>query len=233
MPDPAFTVLFEDDHLIAVGKEPGIVAHPCYKHPDGTLFDALLAHLRGTGVRPHLLQRLDKDTSGVMLASKSVLAHAVMVRAMRREAPGGLRKEDLAVVHGCPVPPAGAIALRLQRDPADLRRVAASRIEGKESRTGYRLLASSLDTSLSLLLCELFTGRMHQLRVHLAASGWPLVGDPVYGTGDHVNGPMARQALHAWRVSFAHPIDGRPLVISAPVPPDMAALIESLGVPVP
>ncbi|RPJ75914.1 MAG: RluA family pseudouridine synthase [Acidobacteria bacterium] len=220
-------VLFEDEHLMAVCKQAGVVAHPCYKHPDGTVFNALLWHLRGTGVHPHLLQRLDKNTSGVMLVSKTMQAHAAVVRAMQR---GGVRKEYLAMVHGKPVPATGEIILRLRRDPADSRRVAASETDGKESRTGYRMLASSAEVGVSLLLCELFTGRMHQLRVHLAARGWPLVGDPVYGIGEE-GGAMTRQALHAWRVSFTHPTDKRPLVITAPVPPDMAALLERLGFP--
>ena len=222
-------MLFEDDHLLAVAKEAGVVAHPCYKHPDGTLFNALLWHLRGTGVHPHLLQRLDKHTSGVLLVSKTMRAHGAMVRAMQRGPAGGVRKEYLAVVHGVPQPPAGEIALRLRRDPSDSRRVAASLTDGKESRTGYRTLVSSGAHAKSLVLCELFSGRMHQLRAHLAASGWPLVGDPVYGTGDHVSGAITRQALHAWRVSFPHPADGRRLAITAPLPPDMVALLEGLG----
>jgi len=228
-------VLFEDEHLIAVAKQAGVVVHPCYKHPDGTLHDALVFHLRGTGVHPHLLQRLDKHTSGAMLASKTMRAHAIMVRAMQR-APGpagGVRKEYLAVVHGAPDPPAGDISLRLRRHATDSRRVAASMTEGKESRTGYRTLASADGSGMSLLVCQLFTGRMHQVRVHLAASGWPLVGDPVYGTGDHVDGPIGRQALHSWRISFQHPIDRTPIAITAPVPPDMAALLDRIGVPVP
>jgi len=223
-------VLFEDDHLLAVSKDAGVVAHPCYKHPDGTLFNALLWHLRGTGIHPHLLQRLDKDTSGVMLVSKTMRAHAAVVRAMQRGVAGGVRKEYQAVVHGTPVPAAGEITLCLRRDTSDSRRVAASATDGKESRTGYETLASSADGLLSLLLCQLFTGRMHQIRAHLQARGWPLVGDPVYGIGDHSGGPISRQALHAWRISFTHPFDGRPVVVTAPIPPDMAALLELVGV---
>jgi 23S rRNA pseudouridine1911/1915/1917 synthase len=258
-------VLFEDDHLLAISKAAGMVAHPCYRHPDGTVFDALLAHLGGTGIRPHLLQRLDKGTSGVMLASKTMTAHAAVVRAMARRSGGGVRKEYLAVVHGAPEPASGEIALRLRRDPADSRRVAASDTEGKESVTRYTVMASSLSDRrgmagssepeagtllASLVLCQPLTGRMHQIRVHLAARGWPIVGDPVYGEAQAPSPSRAstpkpeacdtsersaagtgidRQALHAWRVSLAHPVTGAPLVITAPIPSDVAALLDHLG----
>jgi 23S rRNA pseudouridine1911/1915/1917 synthase len=179
---------------------------------------------------PSFLGRLDRPTSGLVVA-------ALTREALRAVEPGwragAVIKEYLAVVHGLPRPPAGEIALRLRRDPSDSRRVAASLTDGKDSRTGYRTLAASAGHGRSLLLCELLTGRMHQLRAHLAASGWPLVGDPVYGTGDHVSGPMSRQALHAWRVSVQHPADGRRLAITAPLPPDMAALLDELGFAVP
>jgi 23S rRNA pseudouridine1911/1915/1917 synthase len=242
---PPLDVLFEDDHLLAVSKAAGMVSHPCYKHPDGTVFDALLRHLDGTGIRPRLLQRLDKGTSGVMLASKTMRAHAAVVRAMARRAGGGVRKEYLAVVHGVPDPASGEIALRLRRDPADSRRVAASETEGKESVTRYRVIsrrdASGRGRSASLVLCEAVSGRMHQVRAHLAARGWPIVGDPVYGPEDPCAASLApsattmeigRQALHAWRLSLAHPVTGAPLVIAAPIPADLAALLEHLALAV-
>jgi 23S rRNA pseudouridine1911/1915/1917 synthase len=146
-----------------------------------------------------------------------------MVKAMGA---GAVRKEYLAVVHGRPEPAAGQILLRLRRDPSDSRRVAASEAEGKESRTGYATLAASPDGRFALLRCELFTGRMHQVRAHLAARGWPLVGDPVYGSGDSLASAIARQALHSWRLSFTHPLDGQPLVIRAPLPGDLTAVLH-------
>ena len=223
-------VLFEDEHLLAVGKDAGVVVHPSYKHPDGSVFNALLWHLRAEGVHPHLLQRLDKDTSGVMLVSKTAKAHAAIVRAMRRDpADGGVRKEYVAVVHGVPSPLSGEIALRLGRDPADVRRVRVSEADGQPCLTRYATLTHAPEAGMSAVSCELVTGRMHQIRVHLAASGCPIVGDPVYGIGDHVGGPMARQALHAWRVSFRHPVSGTPLTIIAPFPPDIASLLAQIG----
>jgi 23S rRNA pseudouridine1911/1915/1917 synthase len=257
-------VLFEDEHLLVVNKPAGIVVHPSYKHPDATLFNAVLWHL-GVGSAtarprrssakvgsvaevaaqgwPHLLHRLDKDTSGVVLVSKTKPAHAAIVRAMRA---GGVRKEYLAVVQGVPRPASGTITLRLRRDPSDTRRVAIAESEGKESVTRYETL-STPDTGLrtpdddrqsavSVVRCELVTGRMHQIRVHLAARGWPIVGDRVYGcaTGLKTGGPTCqRQALHAWRVSLSHPVTGAPMVIVAPVPDDMRALIEAADLRVP
>jgi 23S rRNA pseudouridine1911/1915/1917 synthase len=222
-------ILFEDEDLIAVNKAAGVVVHPAYKHPDGSVLNALLGHLRGTGIHPRLLQRLDKDTSGVMLVSKTMTAHAAVVRAMRQRPDAGVRKEYVAVVHGAPDPPEGDIALRLRRDPADSRRVLASDGDGKPSATRYETIARSDELRLSLLRCELLTGRMHQIRAHLSARGWPLVGDRVYGNAGCDIGPMARQALHSWRVSLRHPATGAPMVIIAPIPDDMAALFRLAG----
>jgi 23S rRNA pseudouridine1911/1915/1917 synthase len=249
-------VLFEDEHLLVVNKPAGIVVHPSYKHPDATLFNAVLWHLNGgaealphrcstrpADITPRLLHRLDRDTSGVVLVSKTKPAHATIVRAMRA---GAVRKEYLAVVQGVPRPASGTITLRLRRDPSDTRRVAVAESEGKESVTRYETLSTpdtglrtrddARQSALSLVRCELVTGRMHQIRVHLAARGWPIVGDGVYGcaTGLKTGGPtFQRQALHAWRVSLSHPVTGVPLVIVAPVPDDMGALIEAADLRVP
>jgi len=270
-PQPlALEVLFEDEHLLAVNKPPGIVVHPSYKHPDATLFNALLWHLKGSAealdlgganavdqgtaqaldpgsaialphrsaahITPRLLHRIDKDTSGLVLVSKTKAAHAAVVQAMRA---GAVRKEYLAVVRGVPRPANGTIALRLRRDPSDMRRVAVAGSEGKESATRYETLSTSDDarrSPVSLLRCELVTGRMHQIRVHLAARGWPIVGDRVYGAGKAGTAGGAggaRQALHAWRVSLPHPVTGASLVIVAPVPDDMRGLIEAANLRLP
>ncbi len=227
-------VLFEDAHLLACNKLPGLVVHPSYKHAGGTLFNGLLWHVRESGARPRLLQRLDKDTSGVVLVSKSATAHAAMVRAMRA---GTMRKEYLAIVRGVPRPAAGIISLNLHRDPADRRRVAVAADDagGKLSVTRYETMSHS--SRLSLLRCELVTGRMHQIRVHLAARGWAIVGDGVYGepwdpasAGFHADIPaFPRQALHAWRVWLPHPVTGEPLAVLAPIPDDMTRLMEHAG----
>jgi 23S rRNA pseudouridine1911/1915/1917 synthase len=242
-PQPlALDVLFEDEHLLAVNKPPGMVVHPAYKHHDATLFNAVLWHLgpgraevRGRAgqishASPRLLHRLDKDTSGVVLVSKTRTVHAAVVRAMRT---GAVRKEYLAIVCGVPRPASGAIALRLARDPADVRRMAVRESEGKQSVTRYQTVSVSAmraapGAQVSLVRCELVTGRMHQIRVHLAARGWPVVGDRTYATALKTGGPTCqRQALHAWRVSLPHPVTGAQLVIVAPIPDDMRELMEA------
>ncbi len=231
-------VLFEDDHLLAIDKPPGIVVHPSYKHAAGTLFNALLWHV-GEACRPRLLNRLDKDTSGIVLVSKTKAAHAAVIRAMRA---GSVKKEYLAIVRGIPRPSAGTIALKLRRDARDLRRVTVSKSEGKDSLTRYETLSISSASRLALVRCELETGRMHQIRVHLAARGWPIVGDRVYGppvaTWDPASAgfdPAAfpRHALHAWRLTLPHPTTGAPLVIVAPIPDDLKALMRRRGLALP
>jgi 23S rRNA pseudouridine1911/1915/1917 synthase len=230
----ALDVLYEDHHLIAINKPPGLVVHPAYKHSSGTLLNALIGYtacsITGTG-EPRLLQRLDSYTSGVLLASISREAHVRLQKAMQR---GEIRKEYLAVVFGRPRRTNGTIDLPLGRDPHDRRRVVVQ-ATGRPSRTRYEKLATSM--GLSVLRCELVTGRKHQIRVHLSTSGWPVVGDPTYGDSSrtarirdvevaaNARG-FPRQALHAWRVSFAHPMTNRWLEIVAPLPQDMRTLLQ-------
>jgi 23S rRNA pseudouridine1911/1915/1917 synthase len=167
-----------------------------------------------------LLQRLDKETSGVLLVSRTHRAHVAMQRMLATPA---ARKEYLAVVHGRPRPRSGRITLALGRDPFDRRRVMAA-ADGRPSETRYDVLETN--AGLSLVRCELVTGRTHQIRVHLAASGWPIAGDTVYGRPH----PLApRQALHAWRVTFPHPESGTRVTIVAPVPDDLAAAFALFG----
>ena len=186
--------------------------------------------------RPGILTRLDKDTSGLVVIGLLADVHA----AMQRDAfAGRVRKEYLAIVHGVPDPPRGTIALPLARDPADRRRVIATS-GGAASETRYDLIASR--HGMSALRCELVTGRTHQIRVHLAASGWPIVGDRVYGaaadcvSGTPSAGPtagvasIARQALHAWRIALPHPLTRAALTFEAPLPPDVRPLFDALTV---
>lgn len=231
----ALDILFEDASLLALNKPPGVVVHPSYKHAGGTLFNGILGYLGrdpGSDDGPRLLHRLDKDTSGVLLVSKSLDVHR---RAQRAMTTGQAAKTYLAVVHGHPKPREGAITLALGGDPADRRRVAV-RADGSPSETRYTVLATTLATAVeraaaaALVECQLVTGRMHQIRVHLAASGWPIVGDQVYGRpGDG----FRRQALHAWRLALPHPVTGAKLELAAPLPPDIAELCDGLGLPTP
>jgi 23S rRNA pseudouridine1911/1915/1917 synthase len=209
----AIDVLYEDEALIAINKPAGVVIHPSYKQLSGTLLNAVLWRLRDRpDTCPGILTRLDKDTSGIVVIALSGRVHA----AMQRDAAAGLiRKEYLAIVRGTPRPAAGVIREPLARDPADRRRVIVS-AGGAYSETHYEVLQSS--PPLSIVRCELVTGRTHQIRVHLASRGWPLIGDRVYGCAHET---VTRQALHAWRLTMPHPDTRQLLVLEAPVPTDM------------
>jgi len=209
-------ILYEDAYLIAVNKPPGVVVHPTYKRLSGTLLNAVLWHVRERDdVSPGILTRLDKDTSGIVVVALSGSVHAAL---QRDAAAGRVRKEYLAMVHGVPRPAAGVIREPLGRDPGDRRRVIVTP-GGAASETRYEVI-ESLPGNLSLVRCELVTGRTHQIRVHLSSSGWPIVGDPLYGSSHAGTDLMSRQALHAWRISLAHPVTREPLVIEAPLPRD-------------
>ena len=231
-------VLHEDADLLVVNKPPGQVAHPSYRNRSGTLLNALLGRAAsGVGWEPHLVQRLDKGTSGLLLVAKS----RAMQTALQEAA---LVKEYLALVWGRPSPAAGRIDSPLGRDPLDRRRVMPS-TEGAGAITEYRTLARTRGraTGLSLLCCRLVTGRTHQLRVHLADRGWPLVGEQVYKVQTRLRladprlhraaTSFERQALHAWRLAFLHPRTGEAVRLQADRPEDLQRLLDSLGLRVP
>jgi 23S rRNA pseudouridine1911/1915/1917 synthase len=233
-------ILYEDEHLLAINKPAGIVAHPTYRHPDGTVLNALLWRARNwQGLdRPSVVGRLDKLTSGLMIAAKNAAAHAALQRAlMSRRA----EKEYVALVYGRVSPARGDIDLKLRRDPRDRRRVVASLSLGAASLTRFACLDSvaAPRVGLTLLRCQLVTGRMHQIRVHLAARGWPIVGDSKYGLPlwrdledaallEAVSS-LERQALHARRLALVHPMSGRRLELEAPYPPDLGRLLTTAG----
>ncbi len=205
-------LLYQDEHLIAVNKPAGVVVHPTYKRLTGTLLNAILWHVRDRDVRPGILTRLDKDTSGVVVVAFGEGMHAEM---QRDAAAGRIRKEYLAIVHGTPQPPSGVIREPLGRAPEDRRRVIVTP-GGAPSETRYEV-TRDLANNLSLVRCELVTGRTHQIRVHLSSRGWPIVGDALYGGRTD---QMSRQALHAWRISLHHPVTREHLVVEAPRPLD-------------
>jgi 23S rRNA pseudouridine1911/1915/1917 synthase len=212
-------IVYEDEAIIVLDKPPGTVVHPTYKNWSGTLLNAVLWRVRDrAGAQPGILTRLDKDTSGLVVMALTPELHAVM---QRDGTAGRVHKEYLAVVRGTPEPASGRIILPLGRDAADRRRVVVTGA-GAPSETRYELIERYAN-GLSLVRCELVTGRTHQIRVHLASRGWPIVGDAVYGTGDAA---IPRQALHAWRVSMPHPITRQLLELEAPIPDDIAWLIE-------
>jgi len=216
-PEPIpLDILYEDGDVIGINKPAGMVVHPSFQNATGTLLNGVLWRLRDRkGVRPGLVSRLDKDTSGVVLVALSVGAHARIQLDARA---GRVAKQYLAVVRGTPRPPRGVITLPLRHDPADRRRIIAGE-DGAPSQTRYRVVSSG--NRYSLVECELVTGRTHQIRVHLATRGWPIVGDRTYGVADPL---MARQALHAWKIAFRHPTTREALVIEAPLPVDIQRL---------
>lgn len=219
-------VLYEDDDLIAVNKPAGIVVHPSYKNTTGTLMNGLLEYARKwpAGSTPALLGRLDKHTSGLVIVTKQAEIHAALQRAM---AARRVDKDYLAIVRGKP-PARGTIDLALDRDPWDRRRITVTDRGGQPSVTRYERMASA--NGFALVRCRLITGRTHQIRVHLSAKHWPIVGDAVYG--DHAAEPeFPRQALHSWRIAFRQPKTGRELVIEAPLPGDMRALAAATELP--
>jgi 23S rRNA pseudouridine1911/1915/1917 synthase len=237
-----FTVLYEDADLIVLDKPAGLVVHPAPGNEDGTLVNALLAHcgeqLTGIGGerRPGIVHRLDKDTSGVMVAAKTQLANAALTAAF---AARDLDRAYLALVWGLPNPLAGDIEGAIGRDKRDRKRMAIVTRNGKTALTHYRTLRT-WQTAIALVECRLATGRTHQIRVHLASRGNPVVGDPVYlrrmpAAARTLPEPIRhraldfpRQALHAARLCFAHPRTGQKLEFATDPPPDMAALLTAL-----
>jgi 23S rRNA pseudouridine1911/1915/1917 synthase len=230
-------ILFEDDHLIVLNKRAGIVVHPSHAQSNGTLLNALAWYARdwGRGARPSIVGRLDKLTSGIVLVAKTAALHRELQAVMGRKT---TTKEYLAIVYGHVTRERGKIDLRLRRDATDRRRMVASIDDGAPSLTEFERLAQvpAPRAGIALLRCRLLTGRTHQIRAHLAARGWPIVGDPMYGQAcwsrikDDALGEMLRvfprQALHAWRLAFHHPVTMAMVNIEAPVPDDMRALMD-------
>jgi 23S rRNA pseudouridine1911/1915/1917 synthase len=228
----AVEILYEDDDLLAVNKPAGLVVHPSYKNTTGTLINGLLQHARAwpAGSTPSLLGRLDKLTSGIVIVTKRGEIHAALQRQMDARR---VDKDYLAIVWGKPTPLRGTIDLALDRDPWDRRRITVTDRGGQPSVTRYERLGTT--GAFSLVRCRLITGRTHQIRVHLAARKWPIVGDAAYGpktidpAAVETVAKFPRQALHSWRIAFRQPRTGRELSIEAPLPADMKALADAVG----
>lgn len=235
-------IRYEDAHLIVIDKPAGLVVHPAPGNPSGTLVNALLAHcgpsLAGIGGvrRPGIVHRLDKDTSGLLVAAKTDAAHRALSHdfAARR-----IERAYTALVWGVPAPPAGEIEGNIGRSSVNRKKMAVvGDARGKPAVTRYRSERRFADHA-TLIECRLLSGRTHQIRVHLAHIGHPLVGDPLYGTraGRAItrNGNIgaeiatfARQALHASLLGFSHPASGERLSFASPLPLDMRALLANL-----
>jgi 23S rRNA pseudouridine1911/1915/1917 synthase len=237
-----FAILYEDADLIVLDKPAGLVVHPAPGNEDGTLVNALLAHcgasLPGIGGerRPGIVHRLDKDTSGVMVVAKTEPALAALSAAFAGRA---LDRSYRALCWGLPAPATGEIEGPIGRDPRDRKRMTVVARGGKPALTRYRTLRAWRG-AVAWLECRLATGRTHQIRVHLASNGHPLIGDPVYlrrtpATARLLEEParralldFPRQALHAARLGFVHPRTGACLAFESPPPPDMTGLLAML-----
>jgi len=222
-------VRYSDDHLMVISKPAGLVTHPARGHETGTLVNALLA-LGGTlsqegSTRPGIVHRLDKDTSGLLLVAKDDSAQEALVEAIRHRE---VERRYLALVRGVPPAATGTIEAPVGRHPTK-RRLMAVVAGGKPSVTHYEVLQAADDRAL--LDVTLGTGRTHQIRVHLAHLGHPVLGDKVYGGHSERTKALGleRPFLHAWRLAFTHPATGEPIEIEDPLPGDLLASLEAAG----
>ncbi|WP_375396139.1 RluA family pseudouridine synthase [uncultured Sphingomonas sp.] len=232
--DIPLVVAFEDEHLIVIDKPAGLVVHPAAGNLDGTLVNALLHHCGGSlsgigGVaRPGIVHRIDKDTSGLMVAAKTDRAHEGLARQFAAHT---IDRRYRAITGGALMPPAGTVDAPLARSPQNRKKVAVV-AGGKRAVTHYRTIAPL--AGAALVECRLETGRTHQVRVHMASIGHPLLGDPVYGRTKQAHRKLLetlnfhRQALHAARLGFIHPITSNALSFESAMPADMQELYDML-----
>jgi len=235
-------IAFEDADLVVVDKPAGLVVHPAPGNPDRTLVNALIAHcgdsLKGIGgeLRPGIVHRLDKDTSGLLVAAKSETAMRHLADLFARHA---VERAYRALVWGVPARSEGRIEGNIGRDPRNRKRMAIRREGGKPAATRWRVL-ERFGEAAALIECRLETGRTHQIRVHMTALGHPLIGDPVYGRASRprlsrlpaaaraLAEAFPRQALHAGVLGFPHPADGRSIRLVSEIPDDMQRLLLAL-----
>jgi 23S rRNA pseudouridine1911/1915/1917 synthase len=230
-PEPIpLDILYEDEHLLVVNKPSGLVVHPAPGHPEGTLVNALLAHcpdLVGIGgvQRPGIVHRLDKDTSGAIAIAKTDQAHQHLQAQFKAKT---ARRQYLGIVYGSPGTESGIVDQPIGRHPVDRKKMAVVPPEkgGRGAVTHWQVLERL--GNFTLMQFQLETGRTHQIRVHCAFSGHPIVGDPVYGSGRSVGVNLTGQALHAWKLRLQHPITGEWLETIAAPPPEFATLLRVL-----
>ena len=224
-------VLFEDDSLIAVNKPPGMVVHPAAGNWTGTLVNALLYHCRqlsesGEPMRPGIVHRLDKDTSGVIVAAKDTATHWKLAEQF---AAREVEKEYRVLVGGVPAQTRLIVKATIERHPKERKRMHATEIGGREAETVLELLEAFDGAAYLRALPR--TGRTHQIRVHCAHVHCPVLGDDVYGRGKaerRLGLEVPRQMLHAYRLAITHPATGRPVELTAPLPPDFQAILDRL-----
>lgn len=224
--DIPLDVVYEDEDVIVVNKPVGLVVHPAPGHPDGTLVNALLFHcgqsLSGINgqLRPGIVHRIDRDTSGLLIAAKNDLAHLSLAqqlqdhslyRAYEAVVLGGFREEE------------GTVSLPIARHPTDRKKMAVNHLNGRPAVTHWKVLARY--PGYTHIQCRLETGRTHQIRVHMAAQGHPVLGDPVYGGARKGFPELAGQCLHARRLTFRHPRTGETLTVECPLPDYFQAVL--------
>ena len=236
--DIPLQIVFEDEHLLVLDKPAGLVVHPAAGNLDGTLVNALLHHCAGqlSGIggvaRPGIVHRIDKDTSGLLVVAKTDVAHEGLAKQF---AAHSIDRRYFAIVSGVPKASDGTVDAPLGRSAANRKKIAiVEGGRGKRAVTRWRRI--KILTESALVECRLETGRTHQVRVHMASIGHPLLGDPVYGRSGRSQGKLLkelkfhRQALHAAELGFTHPVTKRRLSFSSPMPPDMQELMGALGV---
>ncbi len=235
--DIPLDIRFEDDHMIVLSKQAGLVVHPAQGNWTGTLVHALLAHSDELGTlqgddRPGIVHRLDKDTSGLMMVAKSDEAQVALQEAIKIKS---IDRRYLTLVHGRIAPDSGMIDAPLGRDPRERMKMAVSdSATAKQSVTTFRVLerfeAGTHDDGFTLIECKLYTGRTHQIRVHMAYIDHPCVGDQVYGQRRlKADLGLTRQFLHSYRLELTHPVTGEPLFFVDPPPEDLSSRLAGLG----
>ena len=238
LPDPApidvlpqkipLDVIYEDGDVIVVNKPVGLVVHPAPGHPDGTLVNALLYHCGASlsgingALRPGIVHRIDRDTSGLIIAAKNDFAHLALAEQLQDHS---LYREYEAVCVGNLKQDAGTVRAPIARHPTDRKRMAVDVLHGREAVTHWTVLERL--GGYTHIQCRLETGRTHQIRVHMAKLGHPLLGDTVYGAKKPYPG-LAGQCLHARRLSFTHPRTGRRMTLECPLPPYFAQVLTKL-----
>lgn len=249
--DIALDIVFEDPHLIVIDKPAGLVVHPAAGNWSGTLVNALIHHcgdtLSGIGgvKRPGIVHRIDKETSGLMVVAKTDTAHhSLALQFADHGRTGALEREYEGIVWGVPTPHRGTIETQIGRKPQQRQKMGVLREGGKTAITHYEVKHAFkiADESVAAhVICQLETGRTHQIRVHMAHAGNPLLGDPLYGTGYKTKSntlpetarsaveSLHRQALHASHLGFEHPVSGEILTFDSPLPADISRVVTSLS----
>ncbi|MEY2913347.1 MAG: hypothetical protein RLZZ184_2656 [Cyanobacteriota bacterium] len=228
--DIPLDILYEDEELIILNKPAGLVVHPAPGHPEGTLVNAILAHcpnLPGIGgiQRPGIVHRLDKDTTGAIVIAKTDLAYQHLQAQLQAKT---ARREYLGLVYGVPKTETGSIDLPIGRNPQDRKKMGIVSIEdgGRAAITHWQV--EERLANYTLIHFQLETGRTHQIRVHSAKIGHPIVGDPLYSSAHSIGVNLPGQALHAWKLQLQHPVSGKLLQVTAPLPRSFTTLLEVL-----